>query len=75
MAEPQQHVWLFTNRYGEAWEFRYDPKKREGVLRGSDIDWQSYRVIGGHAPGLILNDEEIYWLRRAWSEAASGAME
>ncbi|MHC4558681.1 MAG: hypothetical protein ACYTFW_02985 [Planctomycetota bacterium] len=61
----------FTNRYGEEWEFEYDPLKKEGVLRGSDADWQSYRVIEGRVPGLSLNEEEIQWLRRAWAEATT----
>ena len=61
----------FTNRYGEEWEFEYDPLKKEGVLRGSDVDWQNYRVIEGQVPGLILNEEEIQWLRRAPAEAAA----
>jgi hypothetical protein len=30
---------------------------------------KSYRVVGGQVPGLILNDEEIQWLRQAWAEA------
>ena len=59
----------FTNRYGEEWEFEYDPLKKEGVLRGSDVDWQNYRVIEGRVPGLSLNEEEIQWLRKAWAEA------
>jgi hypothetical protein len=61
----------FTNRYGEEWEFEYDPLKKEGVLRGSDVDWQNYRVIEGRVPGLNLNEEEIQWLRRAWAEATT----
>lgn len=61
----------FTNRYGEEWEFEYDPLKKEGVLRGSDVDWQNYRVIEGRVPGLSLNEEEIQWLRRAWAEATT----
>jgi hypothetical protein len=59
----------FTNRYGEEWEFEYDSLKKEGVLRGSDVNWRDYRVIEGRVPGLILNEEEIRWLRRAWVEA------
>ena len=58
----------FTNRYGEEWEFKYDPLKKEGVLRGSDVGWQDYRVVEGRVPGLILNDEEIQWLRKVWAE-------
>ena len=61
----------FTNRYGEEWEFEYDPLKQEGVLRGSDVEWQNYPVIEGQVPGLILNDEEIRWLRRVWREATA----
>ncbi len=69
MSKPLKHVWRFWNRYGEAWEFTFDASKREGMLRGSDVDWQSYRVVGGLAPRLILNDEETKWLRQAWSKA------
>ena len=61
----------FTNRFGEEWEFKYDPQKKEGVLRGSDVGWQDYRVVEGRVPGLILNDEEIQWLRNAWAEATA----
>jgi len=61
----------FTNRYGEEWEFEYDPLKKEGILRGSDVDWQDYCVIEGRVPELILNEEEIQWLRRAWAEATA----
>ena len=61
----------FTNRYGEEWEFEYDPLKKEAILRGSDVDWQEYRVINGQVPELILNDEEIRWLRKAWAEATA----
>ena len=70
IANSPYNSW-FTNQYGEQWEFKYDPGKKEGVLRGSDVDWHEYRVIDGHVPGLILNDEEIQWLRRAWTEAIS----
>ena len=44
----------------------------EGVLRGSDVDWQEYRVVGGCMPELILNNEEILWLRKSWAEATGG---
>ena len=60
------------NRYGEVWEFEYDPATGEGILRGADVDWQEYRVLDGQVPGLILNDEEIRWVRSAWEEATGG---
>lgn len=69
MITRRHYTSRFTNRYDEEWEFEYDPVKGEGLLRGSDVDWQEYRVIGGMAPELVLNKEEIEWLRRAWSEA------
>ena len=72
MIVPIPYTSRFRNRYGEEWVFEYDAMKEEGVLRGSDVDWQEYRVIGGRAEGLILNDEEIRWLRKAWAEATAG---
>ena len=59
----------FENCYGEIWEFEYDPAKRVGILRGSDVEWRQYRVVCGLVPDLILNDEEARWLRIAWYEA------
>ena len=72
MTDPPPYTSRFSNRYGEEWLFEYDRRSGEGVLSGSDVDWQEYPVIGGMALGLILNDEEIYWLRRAWAEATRG---
>jgi hypothetical protein len=71
MINRRRYTSRFTNRYGEEWEFEYEPIQGEGWLRGSDVDWQEYRVIGGVAPGLVLNKEEIEWLRKAWSEATT----
>ena len=69
MVAPARYTSQFANRYGEEWEFEYDPLTGEGVVRGSDVDWDEYRVVGGRAIGLIMNDEEILWLRKAWVEA------
>ncbi len=59
MIAPKRYTSRFTNRFGEEWEFEYDPSNREGALRGSDVDWHEYRVAEGRALGLVLNDEEI----------------
>lgn len=69
MIAPQRYISRFRNRYGEEWEFEFFPIKGEGVLRGSDVDWQEYRVVDGRAQGLILNEEEILWLRKTWAAA------
>ena len=72
MAEPQRYFSRFKNRYEEQWEFEYDPHKQEGIVRGSDVDWNEYRVTGGRAFELIMNEEEVLWLRKAWEEATGG---
>jgi hypothetical protein len=72
MVGPRIYASQFKNRHGEAWEFEYIPVKGEGVLRGADVNWQEYRVLDGKVPGLILNEEELRWLRTAWEEAISG---
>jgi hypothetical protein len=41
----------------------------KGTPKGSDVDWQTYHVVGGQAIGLILNNEELLWLRKVWAEA------
>jgi len=73
MVAPARYTSRFANRYGEEWEFEYDPATGEGVVRGSDVDWNEYRVVRARAVGLIMNDEEILWLRKACVEATSGA--
>ena len=45
------------------------PRSKRAFFSGSDVDWQRYAVIGGLARGVILNEEEIQWLRKAWAEA------
>ena len=71
MTDPASYISRFTNRYGEEWQFEFDCSRDEGILSGSDVDGQKYRVIEGRARGLILNEEEIQWLRKAWLEATS----
>ncbi len=71
MSKKDNYVSEFTNRYGEEWIFEYDYTSKKGTLRGSDVDWQSYYVIDGQAEGLILNKEELTWLRKTWIDAVS----
>ena len=69
MVAPNIYRSSLKNRFGESWEFEYDPGTGEGILRGTDVDWQEYRVLDGQVLDLILNEEEIRWLRSAWKEA------
>ena len=59
MTDPAPYISRFTNGYGEEWQFEYDCSRAEGMLSGSDVDWQKYRVVGGLAPGLILNKKKF----------------
>lgn len=59
----------FTNEYGEDWIFEYDYSTGTGLLKGSDIDWNSYPVIKGCAIGLNLIKSELAWMRICWREA------
>lgn len=69
MIANRHYLARFTNRFGEEWEFRYDPLVKEGFLTGSDVDWQTYRVLEGKVPELILSDEEVRWLQKEWAKA------
>ncbi len=69
MVAPKPFTSRFANRYGEEWIFEYDSSTGEGVVRGSDVDWQAYRVVDGRAVDLIMNKEEIEWLREVWAKA------
>jgi hypothetical protein len=72
MVWTKNYVARFENEYGEQWLFEYNPITRTGTLRGTDVGEQSYRVVDGRATGLLLNDNELRWLRRVWAEARSG---
>jgi len=50
MIGPRLPTWRFTNRYGEEWEFTYDSDTGTGILRGSDVDWEEYPVVGPWNP-------------------------
>lgn len=71
MNEKKTYTSEFKNRYGEQWIFEYDYATGKAFLKGSDVDHQSYSVIDGRAPDLLLNNEEILWLRRTWANALS----
>jgi len=71
MENKAKYISEFANRYGESWIFEYDYDTKQGLLRGSDVNWQSYPVVEGRARNLLLNEEELLWLRQAWKEAVS----
>jgi len=71
MSTENINSWMYTNEYGEQWIFEYDPSSGVGILKGSDVDWESFKVVDGKAIGLILNDGELIWLKETWKKATS----
>ncbi len=71
MIEKKTYTSEFENRYGEKWIFEYDYTSGKAFLKGSDVDNQSYPVVDCRAQDLILNNEEILWLRSVWANAIS----
>lgn len=59
----------YTNEYGENWVFEYNYSTNVGLVRGSDVDWNTYAVIEGQAHDLVLNQSEKNWLKSTWSDA------
>ena len=57
------------NEFGESWIFTYDYATKKGIITGSDVNWEEYRVIDGRAAGLLLSDDELKWLRGSWDKA------
>ena len=67
---PSRYISTFANRYGEEWIFEYDHQTERAIVKGSDVDWQEYVVTNGLAVGLIMDEEELLWLRSAWAAKA-----
>ena len=63
------YISKYTNEYGEEWIFEYNYLNKTAIIKGSDIDWQSYIVTNGYPDGLILNAGEREWLKTAWQNA------
>ena len=59
----------YKSDLGDKWVFTYDYGTNKGIITGSDVNWEEYRVINGRAVGLLLSDEESKWLRESWDKA------
>jgi len=66
-----KYIEKFKNRYGKEWLFEYSYRTETAIVKGSDGDGQAYEVLNGEAIDLILNDEEIQWLHKAWISATA----
>ena len=62
----------FENEHGEQAIFVYDRETRAGVIWMGDAGWeQSYPVVDGLVPALILSEEEETWLQACWNAATA----
>ena len=67
-----QYIGYFENQYGEQAVFVFDRAAQTGTLYMGDAGWEeSYKVVKGWVPGLVMNAGERTWLRTCW-EAATG---
>jgi len=69
MIASRTYVSEYTNEYGEEWIFEFKPETGKAVVKGSDVDWEEYAVTEGYAFGLVMNEGELQWLRKAWADA------
>lgn len=60
----------FTNRLGDHWCLSFNDLNQTCALSGSDVGWQSYPVVDGHAIGLVLDKDEQKWLDTCWAMLA-----
>lgn len=69
-AQSNCYFGYYENIYGEQWVFIYNRETGSTELRGGDVGWQqTFEVIDGKAPALILNEGERIWLRNCWETA------
>lgn len=62
----------FENEHGEQAVFVYEYGTEEGTLFLGDLSWEKpIRVVDGHAPGVILSNEESLWLLACWKTATT----
>ena len=66
------YVGYFENVHGEQWVFTYDRLTKTATLRGGESGWNTvYKVRDGEVPELVLNKNEIGWLRACWNSAVA----
>lgn len=68
-----EYRYEFENEYGERWIFEFDRLSGRSFLRGEDVDWKEYEVVGG-AVTLVLSKEEQTWLLESWNKCMHAMM-
>jgi hypothetical protein len=62
-AEPNYYRGYFENAHGEQAIFVHNRATNESDLFLGDVGWKRFRVTDRNVEGLILNEEEVLWLR------------
>ena len=66
------YIGYFENTYGDQWIFTFDRTTRCAEVRGGDVGWNTVFVVeNGRVPDLMLNSEELAWLRACWKTAVT----
>lgn len=73
--KPGQYLGYFENMYGDQTIFIFDQATSRGTLYMGDAGWEeSYEVLDGKVPGLIMNMPELLWLKACWDAATEGRL-
>jgi hypothetical protein len=71
---PGRYLGCFANRYGEQLMFVHDAGQATASVYAGDVDWQSHRVSDANGrpvvADLVLNDEELAFVRACWLATA-----
>ena len=71
---PDGHVlpleFFFTNKYGERWLLRVDPKAETGELTGDELGDSTIQIADDQIQSdLMLGTDEAAWLAECWQTA------
>ena len=70
--KPNQYRGYFENVHGEQTIFIFDREIAQATLYVGDADWEtSWEVCDGSVPGLIMDRQELMWLRACWEAATT----
>jgi hypothetical protein len=60
------------NAHGVKWILEFDYDKKYSFITGDDSDYQKIPVYDGIALDLILDNQELDWLKKVWKDATKG---
>lgn len=68
------YIGYYANDYGEQMIFTYDRTTKKATLRHGDCGWDNtYSVVDGLVPEIVLNNKEKMWLLLCWLTATGSS--